>query len=249
MASRQVDALLAAAQFLTVLPVPTPRPTTPPDLGRAVSYFPAVGLLLGLLLVGLSRLLRGALPPGLAAILVLAVWEIATGAIHLDGFLDSCDGLFGGRTPEKRLEILRDHRVGAFAVTGGVLLLLARYSALAATPRPDQALLLAPLLGRWALSASIVDFPYARPVGLGRALKDHAHRPQLAAASITAVLGAWVIAGPLGLAALTLAVLVTALWALVVTRRLPGHTGDTYGAACELAETAVLVLLASKWAF
>src|SRR5512137_1301144 len=161
--------MLVALQFLTVAPLPA-RLFTPLEMGRAVGYFPMVGALLGCVLALLDRGLNAVWPASVASALVLAAWVGLTGALHLDGFLDTCDGLLGGHSPEERLRIMRDERVGAFAVTGGVLLLLVKYAALAALPGRAPALILAPTLGRWGMALAIAAFPYARPEGLGRAM-------------------------------------------------------------------------------
>ncbi|MHB0874428.1 MAG: adenosylcobinamide-GDP ribazoletransferase [Anaerolineae bacterium] len=240
----ELRAVATALQFLTVAPPLLRRALLPQELGHAVAYYPLVGLLLGGVLAVLHWGLSHVLPAGLVSALVLAAWVWASGALHLDGFLDSCDGLFGGFTPEDRLRIMRDERVGAFAVVGGVLLLLVKYAALAATPHPLAALVLAPVLGRWTIAGAVVAFPYARAKGLGRDIKDHARGTQWLLASVTAVAVsiAWGGIVP-GLLAGAAAVLVLLLGGRFVLARLPGMTGDTYGALCEASETAVLIAL------
>jgi adenosylcobinamide-GDP ribazoletransferase len=237
--------LLAALQFLTVAPLPA-RLFTPPDMGRAVGYFPIVGALLGCVLALLDRGLGAIWPASVASALVLILWIGLTGALHLDGFLDTCDGLLGGQSPEARLRIMRDERVGAFAVVSGVLLLLVKYSALAALTGRASALILAPALGRWGMALAIAAFPYARPEGLGRAMKDHAGWRQAALAGGAAVVLAWIAGGWLGLAAAALASLVTYGVARFSLGRLPGLTGDIYGATCEIVETVTLLCFAAS---
>src|ERR1019366_7911728 len=107
---------MVALQFLTIAPPVIRRLFTPQEMGRAVGFFPIVGLILGGLLFGLDETLRLLWPPGISAALVLLAWVLLTGALHMDGFLDTCDGLFGGHTSEERLRIMKDERVGAFAV-------------------------------------------------------------------------------------------------------------------------------------
>jgi adenosylcobinamide-GDP ribazoletransferase len=239
--------LLAAVQFLTVAPAVVRRPFRAAELGRAVGWFPLVGLLLGGVLAALDGALGLLFPPAVKAALVLAAWALATGVLHLDGLLDSCDGLFGGRTPEARLRIMRDERVGAFAVIGGVFAVLLKYAALAALPGRTPALVVAPVLGRWGMALAIVAFPYARAEGLGRAMKDHAGRREATLASATAALAAMLIGRGAGLTALVLAGAVTWLGGRWVLRRLPGFTGDVYGALCEVLEIlALLVFVASE---
>ena len=125
-------AFLAAVQFLLISPAFIRRPFTARELGAAVGFYPLVGLILGGLLVGLDWLSGWLFPPLVRSALVLTGWVLLTGALHLDGFLDACDGLLGGFTPERRLEIMRDERVGAYALSGGILLLLIQFSALSA---------------------------------------------------------------------------------------------------------------------
>jgi len=233
---------LAALQFLTVAPPLIRRPFTMVELGGAVGYFPLVGVLLGLVLVGLRAGLRIIFPGNVTAALVLAAWIVLTGALHLDGFLDTCDGLFGGATAEDRLRILRDEQVGAFAVAGGVALLLVKYAALAALPDHTLALLVAPTLGRWAMSLAVVAFPYGRSQGLGRALKDHASRRELIMATVVALITAGIAGSWLGLAAAALVAATTWVLARFALSRLPGLTGDIYGALCELTEVLVLLV-------
>ena len=240
-AAGNATGFLAAVQFLTVAPPLVRRPFTAEELGRAVGYFPLIGLAIGGFLVGLDRLLTLFLPSSVTSALVLTGWILCSGALHLDGFLDSCDGLFGGRTPEERLRILRDERIGAFAAIGGFLLLLIQFQSLAALSSRSEALLLAPVVGRWGMAVAVVAFPYARAEGLGRALKDHAGWLQALLASATAALAAWFAGGRHG--PLILVLSGSLLWLVVrfVLARLPGLTGDIYGALCQLLEVLVLV--------
>jgi adenosylcobinamide-GDP ribazoletransferase len=235
-------AFLAALQFLTVMPPLVRRPFTPGELGRAVGWFPLVGLLLGGILAGANLALGLLFPPGVTAALILAMWVLATGALHLDGFLDSCDGLFGGQMIEARLRIMRDERAGAFAVIGGMLLLLLKYACIASLADLTVALVLAPTLGRWGMAVAVVGFPYARPEGLGRALKDHAGWRQLIVATVVAAAASALAAEWLGMVALAVAGATTWAFTMFALGRLGGLTGDIYGALCELSETVVLLV-------
>ena len=234
---------VAALQFLTVAPPVVRRTFTSQEMGRAVGWFPLVGALLGGALTSLNWALTQILPDGVAAVLVLAASVGATGALHLDGFLDACDGLFGGFTPEKRLEIMRDERVGAFGLAGGVLLLLLKWSALAAASHRAAALILTLTLSRWAIALAIGIAPYAREKGLGRAMKDHAGKTQIALATTVALVVALLAGRWLGLLALALAALTTWLAVRFTLTRIPGLTGDLYGAISELVEAVVLLIV------
>jgi adenosylcobinamide-GDP ribazoletransferase len=240
-------ALLAAFQFLTILPPIVRRPFTPEELGRSIAFYPVVGLAVGGALTA-AALLRAILPSSIVAGLTLAVWVIATRALHLDGWMDTCDGLFGGFTPERRLDIMRDSRVGAFGVAGGALLLIVEYGALQAiiaTPVHRIApLILTPVLGRWIVALAITLFPYARAEGMGRAMKDHARWPQAVIATLVAVAVAWLAAGVYGLIAMLVSLVVGGLAVWFALRRVPGLTGDLYGALCMAVEAVLLVCLA-----
>jgi adenosylcobinamide-GDP ribazoletransferase len=233
---------LAALQFLTIVPPLVRRPFSPAELGSAVSWFPLVGLLLGWTLAWANYGFGLLFPPAVVAALILTTWVLATGALHLDGFLDCCDGLFGGHTVEARLRIMRDERVGAFAVIGGVLLLLVKFACLASLADRTVALLVAPTLGRGGMALAVVVFPYARAEGLGRAMKDHAGWRQGLFASALAMVAAALTAQWIGMIAFAVALLTTGTVAAFVLRRVPGLTGDVYGAVCEVAETTTLLV-------
>lgn len=226
-------------------------------MAQALPWFPLVGALLGLALVALDWALAFVFPLGIRAVTLLAFDALATGMLHLDGFIDCCDALLGTRSVERRLEILRDSRVGAYGVIGGILLLLAKFAALSALVGPPRvlALLIAPILGRWGMVYAVTRYSYARSSGAGAPFRSR-HFSQLVLASVAMVVllvaGALVIGNYatsiptlLVLAGLLLvATLVTLLaWLAWASRRLGGGlTGDTYGAACVLMELTVLVL-------
>jgi cobalamin 5'-phosphate synthase/cobalamin synthase len=241
----------AAIQFLLISPAFVKRPFTPSELGRSTAFFPLVGLLLGGLLAGADLLLAYVFPTEVRSALVLVLWIVLTGALHFDGLLDSCDGLLGGGTPERRMQIMRDERTGAYAAAAGVLMLLTMYSALnAIEPSRWAALLLAPVLGRCGITLSVVRFPYARESGLGRDIKDHAGARQAVGALLTtlAVVGgvAWQLQSLTAPAAMLIALVVWLLASALVLRRILGMTGDTYGAVNMLIEASVLLTCAAN---
>jgi adenosylcobinamide-GDP ribazoletransferase len=248
------NSFLAAIQFLLITPAFVRRPFTPQEMGRSVSFYPLVGSILGGILLGvdylIGRLGAGStplFPPQVRAALILALWIVLTGALHLDGFLDSCDGLLGGSTPEKRLEIMRDERVGAYALAGGILLMLVKFSAIGALTNRAVGLLLAPTLSRWIMAFAVVAFPYTRPRGLGRDVKDNAAWQQALIATVFAIavtaLLAWISHSWAAPVALVMAALTAWVVVSFVLRRIPGLTGDIYGALNEAVEMVVLLTL------
>lgn len=238
-------AFLLALQFLTRVPVPAGAPPAPAELGRSALHYPLVGLALGAALAVLARLLAGA-DAGLAAALTLAVWVLATGALHLDGLADTADAWVGGiGSRERTLAIMRDPRCGPVGVVVLLLALLLKWAALhalfaAATPW----LLLAPMLGRAALLALLATTPYVRPGGLGAAHAAHLPRRAAVVVLVACACACPLLAGVHGLVVLAAAAAVLALWRRALRARLGGTTGDTLGAACEGVETLVLVAAA-----
>src|SRR3989304_6865379 len=139
--------IITAFQFLTIFPTIIRRTFTSQEMGRAVAWFPLVGLVLGAVLYGVHSLMQIIFPANVSAALTLFAWIIFTRAFHLDGFMDTCDGLFGGFTPERRMEIMKDSRMGAFGVAGGTLIILTQYAALASSLNILPAMVLATTLG------------------------------------------------------------------------------------------------------
>jgi adenosylcobinamide-GDP ribazoletransferase len=244
-----VTSFFAALQFLLVTPAFIRRSFTAAEMGQAIRFYPLVGLLLGVVLVAADALLGLLWPIPVRSALILALWVVATGGFHLDGFLDSCDGLLGGSTTESRMEIMRDERVGAFGLAGGVLLLLVMYSSLWTIASGRwAALLLAPVLGRLGMSFAIAALPYARPSGLGRDIKDHARMPDAMIAAVIAAAIAALVAllaqSVIPIFALLAGALAYWLSTRFILGRIPGMTGDTYGAINMLIEAATLLTFA-----
>jgi adenosylcobinamide-GDP ribazoletransferase len=235
---------LLALQFLTAIPVRVSGEVTPRAMARAMAWFSVVGLMLGGVLAVADVALRGLFPPMLGAALLLAAWVALTGALHLDGFLDCCDGLLVAKSPSERLEILRDTRVGAFAVVGGICLLLLKFAALLELPSDARmgALLAVPSLTRAAMVYAARAYPYARSgPGLGRLFRESLTWRHVAVAAAIAAAAAWLALGAVGLGLFLWVWLMTVAMAWWVQRRIPGLTGDVYGAINELAEVGALV--------
>ena len=235
-----------ALQFLSSLPIRLPGMPQPREVGRSVLFYPLVGFLFGVLLWGLDALLAGA-PLMLHAALLLTVWVLLSGGLHLDGLADSADAWLGGfGDRERTLTIMKDPRSGPIAVVTLVLVLLLKFCALLALIEQQQgaALLIVPLIGRAALLGVFLTTRYVRAGGLGQALADHLPRTAgwwvLGLSAVACV----VLAGVAGVWALGMAALGFVWLRRVMVRRLGGTTGDTAGALLELLEVLVLVGLA-----
>jgi len=235
-----VKGLLAAVGFLTVLPVPAfAREATARD--QAAPWFPVVGLALGGGVLGASSILAPMFPPLVVGALLVSLWASLTGFLHLDGLADACDGLLASGSRERRLEILRDPRIGAYGAAGLSLVLLLKAACLAAaSARAAPSLLLAPALARW-LAASLAIFAPARPDGLGREFHSSARPAWVLLAALTPVL--ILAAGGLrSVLAAALALACAAAIGLLARCRLGGMTGDVLGLAIEATEVAVLLV-------
>lgn len=246
--SSQGGAFLTALKFLTRIPAGRGRGSSS-AFHQSIAYFPLVGLLLGLLQAGAWQVLSYLVPPPARAGLVLALAVFLSGGLHLDGFIDTMDGLFSGRERERILAIMKDTHVGAHGVTAVVTLLIVKYSLLVALPPGGlwlaslplpPLLVLAPLLSRWAMVPALTSFPYARKEGLGTIFGAGEGRSLLFLATLLAILFSWLVMGWPGMALLALAGLVALGWCFSLQRLLGGLTGDTYGALAELIEVVIL---------
>lgn len=236
--------LLVACRYLTQLPLP--RSAVAGDLGRAAGWFPVVGLMLGLLLAGGGVVSARLVPALLAAVLMVGLWALLTGGLHLDGLADAADGLGGGWSREERLAIMRDAGTGAYGVTAVVLVLGAKVAALAGLPAELRwrALLLAPVLGRVAPLLLARFCPPARAEGAGHAFALTTGSRGLAAAGLVAFGASLGLFGLPGLFPVALAALAATGFAGYLRARLGGMTGDCLGAAVEGIEALTLAAVA-----
>jgi adenosylcobinamide-GDP ribazoletransferase len=245
---------LIAVQFLTCFPIRLKQAPVGREVGLSLLWYPAVGLLLGLVLWA-GALLFSPLAPPLAAALVLTVWIFATGALHLDGLADTADAWVGGRADRERtLAVMKDPHSGPTAVAAVVCTMLIKFSALselrgAAGPLVWSDLhfacgcILPPLLARAGAPLLLAHTLYVRPEGIAVDLAQYQSR-----------LGAWLVAaltglsvtvacGRHGLAAVASTAMIHLVMRLAFIRRLGGVTGDCAGATIEISETASLVVL------
>lgn len=237
---------IAAIQFLTVLPIPLACDER--DLGRSTFFFPVIGLVIGGVLVVVNLVVSALLPPLPAAVLVVIAMLGVSGGLHMDGLADTADGFFSARPRERILEIMKDSRTGSMGVMAVVSLLSLKIAALASIPHSMRwpTLLLMPLAGRCALVIELAALPYARPGGgLGSVFAENKLRfAPIWAVAILAATGYWTL-GRSGLIAAAGAVALTLVFSFWSLRKIGGFTGDTLGAACELAEVLPALVAAS----
>jgi adenosylcobinamide-GDP ribazoletransferase len=240
--------LIAAAGFLSILSLPGNRRLFTGDVVEAsplmgAEYFPLVGLLLAALLSLLALLFAPLVPQLVLAALLVAGLIVLTGGLHLDGLMDSCDGLFGGSTRERKLEIMRDSRVGSFGVLAGGCALLLKFACFASLSKHSLpvALLVTLPSARWTLVLALRVFPGARATGLGATFRQAVTPDRLALACALTFASVFLTAQLSGLivwGTITAVALVSGAW---ISRKLGGLTGDTYGAIAEIAEITGLL--------
>lgn len=246
---REATRYLVAQQFLTRLPTPDWVDYEPGDLARSARYFPLVGLVVGGLAALIWLIFAPILPSAIAAGLAIAALILITGALHEDGFADCCDGLGGGASREKALEIMRDSRIGAYGAIGLVMVIGFRWAGLATLDMMEGALalVLAPVLARSAMVLLLTFGSYARPEGAAADVKGGVTKPEFGIALAISTLVAIATAGPIGLVALATVLIAAALWLAWLTHRLGGYTGDGLGAVEQIAQIIVLLCLAAAW--
>lgn len=235
---------LLAVSFLTIIPAYGKRVADDKDMAGSLAYYPLLGFVIGAFLAALAYL-GHYLNLGLAGTaLVIVFWIVITGGLHLDGLMDTADGMFSGQGRERKLEIMRDSRVGAMGVIALVALLLLKTSFLAALTYPDNLymLIIAPAFARCMMVISIYLFPYARSgPGLGKSFADQAGWVHISMAAVTLLAGTFWLVRSNGLILLSLSAIPISLIIVWLARQLGGLTGDTYGAICELSETFFLI--------
>ena len=246
-----MNSFLVGLQFLTRIRIVRQTVWTAEDFGRSTRFFPLVGLVLGICYALAAWILISVLGMrALTAALLLILPLLLTGGLHADGFMDTADGVFSGRERERKLEIMKDSRVGSFGVVAFVLLMFLQFALLLdmSPPLLVSVFFVMPIIGRMAMVLAVSCFPYARADGMGKTFADMANRRTVAIAAVTTS----VLVIPIGLLAtlaLVLGVVFTLLFCRWVTAILGGVTGDVYGAATVLTETIVLAVfsLASSY--
>lgn len=230
--------MLSALSFLTVFG----RAERPGD--TTLRWFPVIGVLVGCVVAAVHAAAHGLWAPTVAGAVVVAADLVVTGALHLDGLADSADGLLAHLDRDRRLAVMADPTVGAFATATVVVVLLVRWSVLTDPDIPAGALVAVWAMSRTVAAAAPALMRYARPGGLAEAFRRGASAWVLVWL-LPFGTGLVVTAGWRGAAAAVAAVVVAAAVLWLSQRRLGGFTGDVLGATIVLSETAALLALAA----
>ena len=243
--------LRLAISFLTILPVIDRRRASEDTVAASFAWFPIVGFVLGAALTAEDWLLAHVFAQVIRSVLIIVSLTVVTGAVHLDGLADTADALGAGRERERALDILRDSRVGTFGASAIFFDLTLKILALStlAGHRRYAALLLAPMLARWAMILVASGLPYLRSSGSGSTLLGNENKSLGLRAVFVAIFTLVVVLmlGALRAVALAGAVAIVIVFKMrwFYRRWLGGVTGDLIGACGELVEIAVLVTMAS----
>lgn len=245
----RADDLRASTLFLTRLRFGAAPPLAGPTIAQAAWAFPLVGVLIGAIGAVVYALVEHAgLPAWPAAALAVTATMAVTGCLHEDGLADTTDGFGGGGTRERKLEIMRDSRIGAYGVCALAVSILLRVSALASLGAPSlvvPALIAAHAAARAAMPAFMVFVPPARDDGLSAG----AGQPPRESAAGAVILGVLILILCLGLwpglAALILLAIAAALLAWLSLAQVGGQTGDVLGALEQVSEIVVLLVASS----
>ena len=241
-----IQSLMIALGFLTIFPIPIKREFKPADMGRTMAFFPVVGAIIGGLLVLTDMALSSVMPRPVADFILIAVLVLITGGLHLDGLADTCDGLYGGKTKEDALAIMKDSRVGAIGAVGLIIIIGLKYSAVLSLPQSAKhtALFLMPILSRWAMVLMACLSEYARPAkGTGRDFVETVTPLNLLVATIFASVAVGVMMGWRGGLVISFICGITLIGVIYFKKRLGGVTGDILGAVNEVNEVMVLLFI------
>lgn len=230
-----------ALQFLTSLPVKIKSDIDQRAFGKSLLYFPIIGALIGLLLSAVVFLFNF-LPNLVIGAFVLTVSAVITGGIHLDGFADTCDGLYGARSKEKILDIMRDSRIGVIGVVGIVCLLILKFTLIISIPQDIlwKSLIMMAAFARWSQVLACLVSGYVREEGKAKYFVEYAGKKEFLAASVFVMALSFLLMESRGLVTSVLSLLPVFLFINYAKTRIGGMTGDTIGATSELAEVSVL---------
>lgn len=237
---------LNALQFLTIIPLRVKKGKEEINLARSMAYFPLVGALLGLILFATWQIGILFLPSAVTCALVLTLSIVITGALHLDGFSDTVDGISGGRNKEDILDIMQTSHIGAIGMVSIVAILLLKFTLIYSLPSTiiGTALVSMAVMGRWSMVFSCQVYPAAGDKNsLARKFIEHIELKQLLWATVTMLILSAVLLALKALIIFPTILLICLIFNSFMLKKIGGLTGDTLGALNELVEVATLFII------
>ena len=242
-----ITSFLSALQFLTVIPIRL-KEANEQRMAPSMVYFPLVGLLLGLFLIGVNALFSFLNFPSLAMnVITVVVLIIITGGLHLDGLSDTADAFLSGKPREQMLEIMRDSRTGVMGVLSLISVILLKIILLfsISVALQPNALMLMCVLSRWSAVAAMFFFPYARQEGKAGMFINGMNLKIFVLSAIAAVICASIAWQVRGLFILLIVTGFSYAAGKFSTKKIGGITGDTLGATIEIMEIVTLLIVCS----
>ena len=251
------QSIICAFQLLTIVPIPSSKKAVDEDrlkrvLSNSVAWYPLTGLFIGAVIYGALQLFlltnHHQTCGMVCGAIVLALWIALTGGLHLDGLIDSCDGLLCAKSSDQRLLIMKDTHVGAFGVVGAIVVLLLKFAALSEmSTNQFLMILIIPVISRMCMSLSVIFYKTARNnTGMGSMFKAQSGWPQALIAVCITLTAAYGFCGLSGLILIGIALLSMLMVNAFILKRINGLTGDTYGALNEIIETILLIVISLK---
>lgn len=240
-----IKEMIIALTFLTRIPLEINFTYGAEDMGKTARYFPLVGLILGLT-VATAIYLFSFIDVQLAAVIGILTGILLTGGFHLDGFMDTADGIFSARTRERMLEIMKDSRVGAHGVTAAIILLLLKFVlyGMVGKNHPDVfwVVIMAYIFSHWSMVYAILFFPCARKEGLGHIFITHKRKSDFPIATILTVLPVLIFQNWFAFIPLIATFFLIWLYCSRIVKILGGLTGDVHGAVSEITEVLFILI-------
>ena len=238
---------LAALQFLTIFPVRINKMKEPDrELGESMAFFPVVGLLIGISTAILNYFLSHLMSENLVNIFLIIWMAIITGGLHLDGFADTCDGIFSWRSDKNEiLRIMRDSRIGTMGVIGIFIILLLKYELLSNISGREKyiALILMPVFGRFSQVVSAFALPYARETSGAASFIRHLNIRTLISSAVLFLIITTPVWFPKAFFIDLVSLIILVPLLLFFNKKLGGITGDVLGAINEIIEIIVLLVV------
>lgn len=237
-------------QFMTRIPININLKVERENFQKGVAYLPLVGLIIGGIEALVYYLSLRIFSPNIATLFVIIAHLVVTGAIHLDGFGDTIDGLFSGRSKERILEIMKDSRVGTFGALGLIVLILGKFLAIKEMQQNEviRGIIIAPVIGRTLMTLLMYKRKYARDKeGLGDLFIGVLERKNFIIALVLGVVITLAIGREKGIILILIMAIITLLFRNYVESKIDGVTGDILGASVELNELLIYILLTSRF--